>query len=546
MSRFHLFAAATLLIAASASAAPLSTDFDHLGAGPVEGEPRWPDWSLTPYAPEGTEVVVEDGRLVARDASDENAAVLTFSGEISADAEPVEVRFSLRVDPQPRSAGDDGQSRFAFVRFGPAFGEDLGFLRLILPGDAAEAGRVFFDLLSGEELVGPDGGGSRELPAGEPVEVVLRVDPEAASYALSIGGREVVADASLVAGVEPRLAVLSVHTPSAGRADLSLDDLSIVSLAEAADGTSAAAPAWPTREKPQPALLEWLENVDLRGGRLVDVPGFDLQDDEAEWQFQPHLYYWPVRDEAGITAWRSEVEKEWIGRHLYSLKTFPIESNRKYVVSALVKSRFDRANNEIDLGVEMLDLDHNRLPGMRAAGLPADTASDPDNVDGWVRWEWEFVTANYDEPVKGRFIFRHNIGYTDHEAIDLRFAQVKLIELPCGAARGRGRRHRPGDVPRRAGQPADGGGVGGRRRRRLHRPDHWRRSSRSTRRTTGSPPGSGSTSAATFSTPISRCRWRGWNSSGTTTPSPCFAMSTWRSACSATAWRRWSRCRRWR
>ncbi|BAM03053.1 chitobiase/beta-hexosaminidase C-terminal domain-containing protein [Phycisphaera mikurensis] len=465
LGRLALVASAAS-VASPAAAGALRADFHRLSPGEVRAEIRWPDWTLSPHAPEGTRIAVEDDRLVLQDDSQENAAVLSLTGDASREPQPVEIRFSLRVDAPAREAGDPEGSAFAFLRFGPAYGEDLGFLRVILPGDAAEAGRAFVDASSGDELVRPSGSAGASIPLAEPVDVVLRLDPAAGTYAVRFGGEEVLAGATLAGGVEPRLGVFSVHTPSRGRAGISLGDLVIEPVGDADADAAGAAPAWPTRAEPRPELLSLLNDVDLRGGRLVETPGFDLQDEGAEFQFQPHLYYWPVRDEAGITAWRSEVEKEWIGRHLYSLRAFPVESNRRYVVSALVKSRFDRANNEIDLGLEMLTMNHERLPAERVAGLPADTASDPDNVDGWVRWEYAFVTANYDEPVKARFILRHNIGYTDHEAIDLRLAQVKLIELPVEphAVEGDGSdlvtfRGGPGNLPMAVESVEEDGGV---------------------------------------------------------------------------------------
>jgi hypothetical protein len=408
------------------SAQTLQTGFDDIT---IDGDERWPGWTLSPWAPEGTTIAVTDGRLVAEDASATDAAVLTFTADDATTANRVDISFQLQIDVPARSADAGDDSHFAFVRFGPSYDEGLGFLRFILTPDSADGGSMFVDMLVGDDIVG-SASGDRSLPTGKPLDVKLSLDLDAGTYTVTIGDDVKLDGGAVATGATKAFKVLSLHTPSKGMAELAVDDLSIAPAPAPAPAAEAKAATFPTRDEPLPELLALKNDIDLRGGRLVETRDFDLQEDDAAWQFQPHLYYWPIKDESGLTAWRSAVEKEWIGRHLYSLKTFPIESNRKYVVTALVKSDFVRADVEIDLGVEMLDEDHEILPAMRAAGLPADTAGDPANIDGWVRWEWQFVTANYDHPVKGRFIFRHNIGYTDVDDIDVRLAQVKLIELP--------------------------------------------------------------------------------------------------------------------
>ena len=67
--------------------------------------------------------------------------------------------------------------------------------------------------------------------------------------------------------------------------------------------------------------------------------------------------------------------------------------NRRYIMIAVIRTSFERLTTEINLGVNLFDGEGNSQTDYdRVVGLPSDSWHIPTNVDGWVRWEWEFVT----------------------------------------------------------------------------------------------------------------------------------------------------------
>jgi hypothetical protein len=419
MRRFTLLIAASLFASLTHAAVPLQARF--------APEPDYDGWSMTTFAPAGSEAELYEERLVLEDRDERAAVAATFISDEELPHRHVGLRVVLQVEPLGSRDAAKG-NRFAFVRFGPGDEGESGAVRLIMP-DSND--RVVIDVLSGEELIGPDDYSQRRFDLGSEIEIVAEIDHEAGTYDVSINGRSYATQAELFE-VERAIGNVSVLTPSGGKAkillravDVTTGELSKRSAERQREPVAAA------RETPSQALQQLMHDVDKEGGREVEVPRFDLQQADADWQFQPHLYYEHIKDEAGINAWRSVVEMPTIGRRLYTMGSFPIKPNTRYKVSALVKSDFERALAEVDIGVEALSQTFQPQPGARSVGLPAQTADDPEAVDGWVRWEYEFVTPPFDDPMRGRFFFRHHLGAVDAAAFDLRLAQLKLIELPA-------------------------------------------------------------------------------------------------------------------
>ena len=78
---------------------------------------------------------------------------------------------------------------------------------------------------------------------------------------------------------------------------------------------------------------------------------------------------------------------------------FPLLPNRRYIVTAVVRAKFDRLATEINLGVPFVKRLRGSSVGQHAngsrfGGLPADTWADPGSVDGWIKWDWEFVSPS--------------------------------------------------------------------------------------------------------------------------------------------------------
>ena len=69
--------------------------------------------------------------------------------------------------------------------------------------------------------------------------------------------------------------------------------------------------------------------------------------------------------------------------------------NHRYIMIAVIRTSFERLTTEINLGVNLFDEEGNgQTDYERVVGLPSDSRRILASVDGWVRWQWEFVTPS--------------------------------------------------------------------------------------------------------------------------------------------------------
>ena len=112
--------------------------------------------------------------------------------------------------------------------------------------------------------------------------------------------------------------------------------------------------------------------------------------------------------------------------------TLPLRPNRRYIVAAVIRTLFPRLTTEINLGVSLWDDGGPATPvpsalvgADRVGGLPSSTRELPHNVDGWVRYEWSFVTPP--NVARGMPVFQQYI--TNLTAMpQLEIAELVLVE----------------------------------------------------------------------------------------------------------------------
>ncbi|MEM6553585.1 MAG: FN3 associated domain-containing protein [Planctomycetota bacterium] len=171
--------------------------------------------------------------------------------------------------------------------------------------------------------------------------------------------------------------------------------------------------------------------VETRDGEVLEIPGFDLQTEHAAWQFQPHCYFQFIEaDEHHPAHWAMLDElpgHDGLGRGLWTETNIALKPNRRYLISALIRSRFDRMQMEINIGFEPLDKMENRLIGRPQLGVPSPTRG----PNGWERWETVVKTLPQAELVMGRPRFDIWINAEAEKPYDFCIADLKIAELPA-------------------------------------------------------------------------------------------------------------------
>ena len=100
----------------------------------------------------------------------------------------------------------------------------------------------------------------------------------------------------------------------------------------------------------------------------------------------------------GQSAGCQGLDQSGVHAPVYTPTTLALRPNVRYIVSAVIRTNFSRATNELFLRVFMQDRAGRALNNTRAGGgLPSATrtrgsGSGAESVDGWARLEWEWVS----------------------------------------------------------------------------------------------------------------------------------------------------------
>lgn len=171
-----------------------------------------------------------------------------------------------------------------------------------------------------------------------------------------------------------------------------------------------------------------LFDFETYGGEILTINNGTFSEIGTDWETfgDASLFYDPVYN--GIPSYTfifNEYMEDSEAR-LYSFNNFPIQPNRTYEISALIRTDFPRATWEINFGLTGANGEDLAL-GSRYAGVPALT----EGPDGWQRWTWRFTpqwASSYEEAKVFLGFHEYGPGYDDNVLFQI--ADLAFIELP--------------------------------------------------------------------------------------------------------------------
>ncbi len=178
-------------------------------------------------------------------------------------------------------------------------------------------------------------------------------------------------------------------------------------------------------------FLDLLNNVPDYGGTVLRLPGGDFRTPGLDWETYvgARLVYAPVYD--GIATYRFEFDNDIMDEadaRLFATGTFPLEYNRTYEVSALIRTDFPRPTWEISVGVNGRTVSGESGFGLRYGGTPAITSG----PDGWERWTWRFVPHWDDRFTRAEVALTfHEYGPGFDDNVSFEIADLAFVELPA-------------------------------------------------------------------------------------------------------------------
>ena len=160
-------------------------------------------------------------------------------------------------------------------------------------------------------------------------------------------------------------------------------------------------------------------------GTVLRPADFNLTELGADWKNQNDARFFY---DTLSSSYRFRFDSDNISRGVWSQQSVAIQPNRKYIMAAVIKTDFVRAENEINLRLQYLDSNGDPLSRGRMGGLPSKTNA---GAGGWERWEWTFVSRSNDENAVSVQLYCSAYGGDSGSAIDLQIADWALIELPA-------------------------------------------------------------------------------------------------------------------
>ena len=182
---------------------------------------------------------------------------------------------------------------------------------------------------------------------------------------------------------------------------------------------------------PAPDGLAALYHVEDHGGAVLRIPNGTFRTAGVDWQTYglPTLIYDPVYEGVPSYTFIFDESLDEADARLLSFNSFPIQPNRTYEISALIRTDFPRATWEVNWGV--VGVDGGELaPGARYGGMPALT----EGPDGWQRFTWRFTPhwdLRYDEAKV--FLGFHEYGPGFNDDVLFQIADLAFVELPPAA-----------------------------------------------------------------------------------------------------------------
>ena len=166
-----------------------------------------------------------------------------------------------------------------------------------------------------------------------------------------------------------------------------------------------------------------LFDINSRGGTILRWSGFDLSQPDAT--FAPWTQS-NVEFEQVTPQWGSyRILTQGIDTEIASDSSITVQPNRNYILSALIKSDFDR-RDEVQLDVLFSNADGLQHL-FQHGGVPNITVGS----DGWYRWEQSLTSSSIKDVTSARLsIHAYDKPGDNHKPLSFQIADVALIELP--------------------------------------------------------------------------------------------------------------------
>ncbi|BAM03071.1 chitobiase/beta-hexosaminidase C-terminal domain-containing protein [Phycisphaera mikurensis] len=166
------------------------------------------------------------------------------------------------------------------------------------------------------------------------------------------------------------------------------------------------------------------------GGTVHRIDGFDLSSPDAEFNDEQNedwrMQFVPAEGDQPA-HWRMHHAAEgWANGTRWSRNRLPIKPNTPYVLSMKVKTDFDQQWSEVNGGCMTFDGEGTYVSGSKDMALPSKTFG----PGGWSRWDQPYTFPAAD---RLRTMAPHAtiyVGETVHRPIEVRLADIAVVELP--------------------------------------------------------------------------------------------------------------------
>ncbi|MEM7575033.1 MAG: chitobiase/beta-hexosaminidase C-terminal domain-containing protein [Bacteroidota bacterium] len=313
---------------------------------------------------------------------------------------------------------DVDHTGFAFLRCYDDSGESFADLGFNFAGDTYSVGLLDYDPVSGEYLgwLAPPFPGNT-FQTGEWYRFEAVVDLTNNSLRLLVNGNDYGLQAGISRATGSGYTGAFFNWGTAFVGSCAIDNFS-VTVNEAEDLPLP------------PAGFLTLMNPENHGGSVLRLPCGDFRERGLDWENTnaAQLVFDSIYQGVSVYKLLVNADLDEADARLRSFKQLPIQPNRTYEVSALVRANFPRATWEMNIGLSGAPIEGELALGDRYAGMPAIT----EGPDGWQRWTWRF-TPHWDERYTklGVYLGAHEYGPGFDGDLMLEIADLAFVELPA-------------------------------------------------------------------------------------------------------------------
>ncbi|MEM1042359.1 MAG: chitobiase/beta-hexosaminidase C-terminal domain-containing protein [Bacteroidota bacterium] len=304
---------------------------------------------------------------------------------------------------------------FAFLRLYDEAEEDIGSVRLGFDETGFDVGLLDYDSATGDFL-GVVYPAVSDFAAGTWHRIELLYDLSQNTLRVEVDGTDggVEVGLSRATGTGALGAFFNWGGAYAGRS--------------AVDNVTVEVPE-ETGLPPAPAGFLDLLEPEAYGGTVLRPENGDLRTRGLAFRnsLTAPLYWGPAYDGVATYSFVVSPDMDESDARPSFVRTVPVQRNRTYEVSALIRTDFPRSDWEFSVIAFGVDPDVTNLEGGRYGGMPART----EGPDGWERWTWRF-TPHWPTVAEIEIAFGlHEYGPTGFNGdVSIEIADFAVVELP--------------------------------------------------------------------------------------------------------------------